>query len=155
MLLPSLEGIAATLGRGLAAKCGASNLFGATEAVSLILRRWLLAQDYPRSILLGRHGDVVDYGGDGKVVIIAGQLAIEVARFTDLWADDEVVDSKLKPSVEAIAMVLWMWEAAKCQAYLLRHFIAEVSDNPDYLLLTELPPHVRVDDPRQRWSRKK
>ncbi len=154
-LLPSLKGDAAIHGRELAEKCGSYNLYSATEAVSLMLRRYLLRERYLRAILLGRNGDALAYGRGEQVVITTKQLAIEVARFTDLWENDKAIDSELQPAAETFAMVRWMWEAMQYQPCLLRHFIATATDNPDCFLLTEIPSQDRVEDPRQRWSCKK
>ena len=153
VLLPSLKDSAAIFGHVLATKCGADDLFAATEAVSLLVRRYL-TQHSLHSVLMRRNGDVVAYGSE-DVVITAWQLAVEVARFTELWEDNEVADSELKPSMEAVAMVLWLWMAMAQQPYLLVHFITTATGNQDLLLLTEVAPQDRVDDPRQRWSRTK
>lgn len=155
VLLPSLEDSAAIFGRVLAAKCGAYNLFAATEAVSIFLLRYItITQNSPFSVLMHRNGDVLDCG-NGKAVITAEELAVEVARFTELWETDEVAASKQQPAVEAIAIVLWLWLAMKYQPCLLQDFVATATDNPDCFLLTEQPSSIRGEDARQRWSRKK
>ncbi len=151
VLLPSLKDFASILGRGLAAKCGTSDLYAATEAVSLLLRRYVSKRNL-YGVFMRSNGDVVAYD-NGVVVITASQLALEVARFTDLWEDNEVEDSELKVSVEAFAMVFWMREVLNQQPNLFRHFAASITNNPDRIFLTEISPENRVDDARQRWSR--
>lgn len=153
VLLPSLEDAAAIFGRGLAAKCGAYNLFGATEAASLILGRYVTLNSL-RSVLMRRNGDILDCGS-GEVVITVKELAVEVARFTELWDHRKIPGSQPQPAMEAVAMVIWLWLAMQQLPCLLRDFVASAYNHPDYILLTDQPSGVRADDPRQRWSRTK
>lgn len=153
VLLPSLEAVVAALGRELADKCGAYNLYGATEAVNATL---VCAQGVfqPQKILMRRNGDILA----DNITIHVAKLALEVARFTEQAISfhfGEKGVSDLQPAAEAFVIIRWMWEAMKCQPHLLEDFVATATDDPDCLLLTIQSKQGRVSDPRQRWSRNK
>lgn len=150
VLLPSLEGDAAKLGRKFVRLYGAEVLFSATEAVSLLLRRYV-RQNPTHKIAMDRLGTI---SVNGQWVLNFRNLAFEVARFTDLWEDDKVPDEELQPAEDVFKIIGWMWEALEYQPYLFRHFVATPADggHGDCFLLTEVPPKDRVDDPAERWA---
>lgn len=145
VLLPSLEGEALHLGRAIVEMCGAYNLYAATEAVSSFLHRYLV-RNPTHQICMDRFGEIRTTDSF-TLVLTSEQLVLEVARFTDLWSEDD--DS---PATSTFVMVHWITKTLKYQPRLLQHFVATVPDNLPYcFILTKVDPKDQVEDCRQRW----
>src|SRR3989344_3223122 len=122
VLLPSLEGEALELGRKLAESHGAYNLYAATEAVSSLLNRYVTRHP-EHKIEWWQANDTISVADVG-VVFGQEDLVLEVARFTDLWEEDESSGAPIKDVFE---MVRWVWMSMKFQPCLLPHFVATES----------------------------
>jgi hypothetical protein len=129
-------------------------LYGATEAVSLLIRRHVaLNKNEPRVIQLQEDGAV---SVDLLPAIPADGVALEIARFTGLWAQTELPEEagKLSPSPQAKELASWVYKAASHQRRLLRHFrVPRLSllRLTKGLPLVPLTPEERIDEPYKRW----
>ena len=127
-------------------------LYAATEALSLLLRRSGDVDDRPsvRGITLRPDGSAITR----RTIVSASAVAMEVARFTDLWTRKGEVRL---PSKEAVELSGWLFQAARDQRNLLRHFRVAVPSRSiglggrQYLPLVALSASERLDEPFQRW----
>lgn len=151
ILLETLKGESYDCAKTISENNHPEVLFGATEAISRLIRRNLRKNNpEQKKVLYGYDGSI--YLGE-NLVISNSALALEVARFTDLWTNEEVEDEYLQPSPEAIELVNWVPLALEYQPFLLRHFKAiEKSDLGMYL--KEVPVGERIDDDKLRLEQK-
>jgi hypothetical protein len=146
-LIPGLGGQA----REIAERYDPLQLYAATEGLSALLRRWQ-NDDQPsaRAITMRPDGSATVKGA----IVPASAVAMEVARFTNLWIRKGEV---LFPSKEAVELARWLSQAVRDQRNLLRHFRAIVPSRPvglvarDVLTLVSLSASERTDEPFQRW----
>lgn len=147
-LLPFLGHHAASIGR----EFDPLALYGATEAVSLLIRSHITL-DHTNAQLIELHTDGA-VSVDRKSAIAASGVALEIARFTGLWSAPGLSRAPVEraPSDKAHALASWVFDAARDQRYLLRHFSVDpLLMRADALTLVPLAAGERIDDPLERW----
>lgn len=142
-LLDSLSGAASKLGTDLAHRHGWYSLYAAQEAVSSTIRRRARRRRPERGIELVKGECTILF--DGVRVFVRDDLALEIARFADLWTDDEV-----GPDPDTSKYVDWISLVLSQQSRLLHDFAAY--DAGHQFWLRALPANERVEDPYRRWS---
>lgn len=150
VLLPSLSGDALTIAQGLIKKHGATLLYSATEAVSLLIRRYSSAHK-EEPLYFASQGHLCDERMG--ISVKDDDIALEIARFTDLWEDEDATDENLVPSEDAEILLRWLFGAMEQQPYLLRHYRA-TKTNDNWIRLDAISLKEREDDPAKRWSKK-
>ncbi|MBU1179382.1 hypothetical protein KJ885_00370 [Patescibacteria group bacterium] len=149
VLLPSLSEELREEIKPIVEKHGAGVVYGATEAVSLLLTRWV--RNYRNfSFLIDKDAVARSMRGD----LLTSSMAIEVARFTDLWENNEASDEDLQPSEDVFQLLRWMVRALCENGNILRHFDVEVADKEIGVQLKLVPLKQRVDDMAVRWAKK-
>jgi len=151
-LIPSLGRYAASVAK----RYDPLILYGATEGVSLLIRRHITL-DRPNAELVQLHRDG-SVSIDLKSAIPSRGVTIEIARFTGLWVPAGLPSAPVKrePSDEASELATWIFEAARDRRNLLRHFrVDPLVAQKDALTLVPLAPGEQVDDPVERWSPEK
>jgi hypothetical protein len=147
VLLPSLTGEGRRLADEILKNGHSADIFyAATQAISMLIRR-ADEEESQEPLILAEDGSIRQ--GDA-VIVKPEHLAIEVARFTDLWENPAAADEDLKPDADAYSLVRWIVQALKDQPQLLPHFKWQ----PETGALIEVPPSERINDPAQRWAKK-
>lgn len=150
-LLPSLSGDALTIAQDLIRKHGHIVLFAATEAVSLLIQRYE-NRHKGELLYLSLQGHLCD--GTMGISIDSEAITLEIARYTDLWEDENVEDEDLNPSKDAEKLLSWIFKALEQQPNLLRHFSAVKQTSGQWIRLDPLSSKDRKDDPVRRWAKK-
>lgn len=149
ILIPSLGKEAREIALELVEKHGPQIICAAIEAVSVLISEHHALVKKGLTIMKSDGSVFID----GKMEIPVSAIALEIARFTDLWGVAKVKDNLLQPSSDAFRLATWMPKALAYQPRLLRHFKATIRDG-DSILLNELNREQRVDDDmRIRWGR--
>ncbi len=150
ILLPNLTGDALTIAQGLIQRHYTTILYGGMEAVSLLIQRYAYTRKN-ELLYFTLQGHLCD--GNMGISVDSSKIAIEIARFTNLWEDVNAADEDLVPSKDAEILLAWLFNAMEQQPHLLRHFKA-MKTNDDWIRLDPVALKDIVDDPAVRWAKK-
>lgn len=150
-LLPSLDAASVEVARQVIEAHGAYAIVAALEAVSTLIRRHLrTVVRAPRVLEMRTSGDVLI---DGGIAITRDEVALEIARFADLWTPKGLPErgTPRHPDDAATTLATWVAAAARNQPKLLRHFRAEPLD-ANAVTLAYVPAFERGDEVVERWA---